>query len=59
MVRNKKPVLRKCKYCEKEAQKGSDYCSYCKEKLPLVRKLIRMGSELREILEKREREESK
>ena len=32
----------KCKYCDKLITTEGGMCSHCKEKLPLVRKLLRM-----------------
>lgn len=32
----------KCKYCEKMITTEDGMCSHCKEKLPLVRQLLRM-----------------
>lgn len=59
MSEAKGPIYRKCKYCKHRAMVGKDVCSYCEDKLKLVRKLVALGSELREILEKREREDLK
>jgi hypothetical protein len=46
----------KCKYCGGDVYGNSLMCNRCKENLPLVRELIKAGQELKEILERKARE---
>ncbi len=46
----------KCKYCGGDIYGQSLICRTCQEKLPLVQRLVKAGNELKEILERKARE---